>query len=101
MTDTEQEENDLKLREYGAVFAQLLQSTIFKQLLDTYFTFTKVVDEETKSIELQVIENPPEVIAKKLKAQMGQYAPESKIEIVSEQKARAMLKNKGKKKLKK
>jgi acyl CoA:acetate/3-ketoacid CoA transferase alpha subunit len=67
MAENTEQDIDAKLREYGMVFTKLLESDRFKDLLSTYFTFQQVVDEETKQIEVTVIENPPEVIAQRMR----------------------------------
>lgn len=53
---------------YGTIFNQLLLSDKFRLFMDTYYTVQKLVDEEKREITLQVIENPPEVVAKKIEA---------------------------------
>jgi hypothetical protein len=71
---------------YGMVFNQLLQSDKFRLFMDTYYTVQKLVDEEKKEITLQVIENPPEVIGKKITeaAALAMKEEAGKIQIVSE-----------------
>lgn len=94
-TETKQEltkENmDNILKEYGTVFIRLLESQRFKELMSVYFTFQKVVDDETKAIDFQIIENPPEVIAKKVQAQQVQNKKPA-IEVVSGGMAEKVLK---------
>ena len=78
-----------KLRQYGLMFSKLMESQRFRELVSLYFTFTKVVNHETKEIDFQVIENPPEVIAKKMQA--VQMKEEESIQIVSGSRAQAIL----------
>ena len=80
---------DAKLQQYGLMFARLMESQRFRDLVGLYFTFTKVVDVETKTIDFQVIENPPEVIAKKMAASQAKDA--ESIQIVSGSQAQAVL----------
>jgi hypothetical protein len=71
------------------MFAKLMESDRFKELVSLYFTFVKSVDETTKEIDFQVIENPPEVIAKKMQ---GKAVNEQEaIQIVSGSQAQAIL----------
>lgn len=86
MTDDQAE---AKLREYGLMFSKLMESQRFQELMGLYFTFTKAVNEETKEIEFQVIENSPEIIAKKMKGE--QTKEENAIQIVSGGQAQAIL----------
>lgn len=79
---------DAKLREYGLMFSKLMESPRFRELMSLHFTFQKEVDEESKQIDFTVVENPPEVIAAKMKAQMGE-APQ--IQVVSGGAAQAVL----------
>lgn len=78
-----------KLRQYGLMFSKLMESQRFRELVGLYFTFTKVVNHETREIDFQVIENPPEVIAKKMSA--AQVKEEEVIQIVSGSQAQAVL----------
>lgn len=80
---------DAKLQQYGLMFARLMESARFRELVGLYFTFTKVVDEETRTIDFQVIENPPEVIAAKMQGQT--VNPKEQIQIVSGSQAQAIL----------
>lgn len=79
---TQQEEATLLA--YGTIFNQLLQSDKFRMFMDTYYTVQRIVDEENKEITLQVIENPPEVIGKKIAELAGNAAKEEagKIQLV-------------------
>lgn len=80
---------DAKLQQYGLMFSRLMESARFRELVSLYFTFTKVVDEETRTIDFQVIENPPEVIAQKMQ---GKAVNEKEtIQIVSGSQAQAVL----------
>jgi len=80
---------DAKLREYGIMFGKLMESARFRELVGLYFTFTKLVDEETRTIDFTVVENPPEVIAKKMQ---GKAVEEKEaIQIVSGSQAQAVL----------
>ena len=81
---------DDKLREYGLMFSKLMESARFRELVSIYFTFTKVVDEETKEIDFQVIENPPSIIAAKMKGETVTEQPA--IQVVSGSVAEAVLK---------
>lgn len=84
-----EEQANAKLREYGLFFSKLMESSRFRELMELYFTFTKVVNEETKEIEFQVIENPPEIVAKKMQ---GKYQDnEETIQVVSGSQAQAVL----------
>jgi hypothetical protein len=64
MSDAERLELQ-KLVGYGEIFNELLKSQIFKDLFEVYFTLTKIVDDSTKTVTFQVVENPPEVVAAK------------------------------------
>lgn len=86
MTDTEA---DAKLREYGLMFSTLMESARFRELVGLYFTFTKAVNEETKEIEFQVIENPPEVVAERMKGKVVEE--ENAIQVVTPGAAQAIL----------
>ncbi|NBU69944.1 MAG: hypothetical protein EBS53_00615 [Bacteroidetes bacterium] len=79
---TKQEEATLLA--YGTIFNQLLLSDKFRMFMDTYYTVQRIVDEEQKEITLQVIENPPEVVVKKIAEFAGEAAKEeaSKIQLV-------------------
>lgn len=84
-----EDQADAKLREYGLMFSKLMESQRFRELIGLYFTFTKAINEETKEIEFQVIENPPEVVAKKMQ---GKYQEkEESIQVVSGAQAQAVL----------
>lgn len=85
-----EDQADIKLREYGLMFSKLLESKRFIELMNLYFTFQKVVDNETKEIDFQVIENPPEVVAQKVQAQNQENKPA--IEVVSSGMAQKVLK---------
>lgn len=80
---------DEKLRQYGLMFSKLMESQRFRDLVGLYFTFTQVVNHDTREIDFQVIENPPEVIAKKMAA--SQMKEEESIQIVSGSQAQAVL----------
>jgi hypothetical protein len=80
---------DAKLREYGLMFSKLMESDRFKELVSLYFTFIKEVNEETREINFQVIENPPEVIAKKMQGKA--VSEQEQIKIVSGSQAQAVL----------
>lgn len=82
---------DNKLREYGLMFSKLMESERFKELMGLYFTFTKSVNEETKEIEFQVIENPPEIVAQKMQGKVQNQ--ENSIQVVSGGAAQAVLDN--------
>jgi len=84
-----EEQAEAKLREYGALFAQLMESERFKELLGLYFTFQQLVNEETKEITVQVIENPPEEVARRMQAKM--HESENQIQIVSGSAAQSIL----------
>lgn len=84
-----EDQADAKLREYGLMFSKLMESQRFRELIGLYFTFTKVINEETKEIEFQVIENPPEVVAKKMQTQYQEK--EETIKVVSGGQAQAVL----------
>lgn len=86
MTDIEQE-NTAKIQQYDMVFLKLLESDRFKDLLNVYFTFQQVIDEESKEITLSVVENPPEVVAQRLRGSQ----PEPNVQIVSGSAAQAVL----------
>jgi hypothetical protein len=51
---------------HGEIFSQLLQSERFREFVNMNFTIQKFVDDETKTIDIQVIENPPEVVMGKI-----------------------------------
>jgi len=80
-TETEDQLADAKLREYGIMFSRLMESARFRELVSLYFTFTKVINEDTKEIDFQVIENPPEVIASKMQGKAVSEA--ERIQVVS------------------
>lgn len=71
---------------YGSIFDQLLLSPKFQLFMDTYYTIQKLVDEDRKEITLQVIENPPEVVAKKIGEAAAHAMKEEagKIQVVSD-----------------
>lgn len=78
-----QQENQQQLLAYGHIFNQLLQSERFKQFMGVHFTIQKFVDEETKTIDIQVIENPPETVMQKMSAEIKNQEPSGKIQIVN------------------
>lgn len=80
---------DAKLREYGIMFGKLMESARFRELVGLYFTFTKLVNEETRTIDFQVIENPPSVIAQKMQGKA--VAEQEAIQIVTGGQAQAIL----------
>lgn len=84
-----EDQADIKLREYGLMFSKLMESQRFRDLMSVYFTFQRVVDDETKEIDFTVIENPPEVVAQKMQAQTKDSKPA--IEVVSGGAAKAIL----------
>lgn len=84
-----QEQTDAKFREYGLIFAKLMESARFQELMALYFTFIKRVNEETKEIEFDIVENPPEIIAMKMKGQTKPQEPA--IQVVSGNMAQAVL----------
>ena len=84
-----EDQADAKLREYGLFFSKLLESARFRELMELYFTFTKAVNDETKEIDIQVIENPPEVVAKKMQGK--HLAQEETIQVISGTQAQAVL----------
>jgi hypothetical protein len=83
------EQADAKLREYGLLFSALMESERFRELVGLYFTFVKAVNEETKEIELQVIENPPEIVAERMKGKVVEQ--ENAIQVVTPGAAQAIL----------
>lgn len=87
------EERNQLLLGYGLVLNQLLQSEKFRMFVETYYTIQKVLNEEEKSIELRVIENPPEVILERMQGEVAKAeAAEPKIEIVSGARAKQVVK---------
>lgn len=87
-----EENKDLELNKlvaYGQLFAQLMESERFRSMMETFFTFQKFVDDHEKVVTFQVIENPPEVVAKKMAEQAAKLKPE--IELVSGQVAQKIL----------
>lgn len=60
--------NQNELLVYGEVFYQLLQFSWFRDMFECQFDIQKVVDEEEKTIELRVIEVPPDVSSARLAA---------------------------------
>ncbi len=84
-----EDQADAKLREYGIMFSALMQSERFRELVGLYFTFTKTINEETKEIEFQVIENPPEIVAERMKGKVQQE--ENAIQVVTPGAAQAIL----------
>lgn len=92
---TEEEKQEALLKAYGELFAQLLESERFNALFQTYFTLQKIVDEETKTVNFIAIENPPEIIAQKMRDQAQEAG--SKIEVVSKSAAKRIVAQAGKK----
>jgi beta-galactosidase GanA len=81
--------NEETLREHGIMFARLLESERFKELMGLYFTFIKRVNEETKEIDYQIIENPPEVVAQKMQGKVAEE--QNTIQVVTGGVAQAVL----------
>jgi hypothetical protein len=104
-TDRQSEEflhNAQVVLAYAEILHQLLQSERFQEFFHLNYVVHKEVDEDNKSVEITVIENPPEVvqalIAKKVKA-LKEMEP--KIQIVQPSVAEQIVKNaasKGRKK---
>jgi hypothetical protein len=86
------EENQQQLVAYGHIFNQLLQSERFKQFMSVHFTIQKFVDEESKTIDIQVIENPPETVMQKMSAEIKNQEPSGKIQIVNPSTAEKIVK---------
>lgn len=80
---------DALLRGYGELFEQLLASERFTSLVAMYFTISKIVDESTKTVLFQVVENPPEVIAKKMLELSKDKKP--LVEVFSKSKAKRIV----------
>lgn len=57
-------ENELAM--HAEIFNQLLQSDRFKDFMNLNYTIHKMVDEEAKTIEIRVIEKPPQVVAQEM-----------------------------------
>lgn len=88
-TQSEEQKNQELLLTYGELFHSLLQSRRFTDLFKVYFTLTKVVDEETKTVTFSVVENPPEIVAKKMMEMQQEEG--KKIEVVSGSAAKHIL----------
>jgi hypothetical protein len=86
------EENQQQLVAYGHIFNQLLQSERFKQFMSVHFTIQKFVDEESKTIDIQVIENPPETVMQKMSAEIKNQEPSGKIQVVGPSAAEKIVK---------
>lgn len=87
-----EDQADIKLREYGLLFSELMKSGRFRELLGFYFTFIRAVNDETKEIDIQVIENPPERVAELMQAAAGtQKQQEPQVQLVSGSAAQAVL----------
>lgn len=81
-------ENDVMV--HGEIFSQLLQSERFRDFVNLNFTIQKFVDDETKTIDIQVIENPPEVVLGRMSAKVKDT--ESRIQIASPSMAEKVVK---------
>jgi len=69
LAQSDEERNQLLLG-YGLVFNQLLQSEKFRMFVETFYTIQKVLNEEERTIEIRVIENPPEVAGQRLQTEV-------------------------------
>lgn len=61
---TTESENNLKY--HGEVFLQLLQSDRFKQFVELNYEIRRIIDDEEKTITIEVVEKPPEVVMQSL-----------------------------------
>jgi len=61
---TTESENNLKY--HGEVFLQLLQSDRFKQFVELNYEIRRIIDDEEKTITIEVVEKPPEVVIQSL-----------------------------------
>lgn len=89
MTNLDDKKREELLIGYGELFEQLLQSKTFTDLMNLYFTFSKVVDDETKTVLFNVVENPPEIIAQKMKKLSEENRP--LVEVVSKSQAQRIV----------
>lgn len=55
-----------ELQIHAEIFSQLLQSERFRDFMNLNYSVHKLVDEEAKTIEIRVIEKPPQVVAQEL-----------------------------------
>lgn len=63
MTDLERSE----LIGYGLILAQLLQSERFKTFFSCNYDLVKIVDDMTKTITMNVLEVPPNLVPERMK----------------------------------
>lgn len=68
--NAEDMESIRQLALYGDIFYQMMNLEWFRDIIDASFTIQKVVDEETKTLHVQVLEVPPEVKIQRLNEQM-------------------------------
>lgn len=90
--ETVEVSNDLELEKfvaYGQLFAQLLESARFRDFMETFYTIQKFVDDQERVVTFQIIENPPDIIAKKIAEATKNAAPG--IELVSGDTAQKIL----------
>lgn len=80
MTDLERSQ----LIGYGLIFAQLLESDRFKTFFGCNFDLIKVVDDMTKTITMNVLEVPPNLVPERMKKMlMDAQKDQPMVEIVS------------------
>jgi hypothetical protein len=89
------EHTDQTLREHGLFMLELLKSDRFQELMKIYFTLQMVVNDMDKTVTYQVIENPPEEIAKRMKERQDSA---KKVEIATPEQLKALKKFTGKRK---
>lgn len=71
MSDNEDYKQSIEqLAVYGEIFYQMMNLEWFKEIVDSSFKIQRVVDEETKTVHVQVFEVPPEEKIKRLNAMM-------------------------------
>lgn len=58
--------NEANLKYHGEVFLQLLASDRFKQFVELNYEIRRIIDDEEKTITVEVLEKPPEVVMQSL-----------------------------------
>lgn len=86
--------NEGELQIHAEIFSQLLQSERFRDFMNLNFTIHKLVNEEEKTIEIRVIEKPPQVVAQELAQRVAavQGEEENRIQIASASLAEKVVK---------
>lgn len=86
--------NEGELQIHAEIFSQLLQSERFRDFMNLNFTIHKLVNDEEKTIEIRVIEKPPQVVAQELAQRVAaaQGEEENRIQIASASLAEKVVK---------